>query len=55
MIAIARKVIILDVKELPSATLLGIAAIIITLSSGYYLFKRARLEECGRGDETDEK
>ena len=35
MIAIARKVIILDVKELPSATLLGIAAIIITLAVAF--------------------
>lgn len=40
MIAIARKVIILDVKELPSSTLLGIAAIIITLAVAYYLVKR---------------
>jgi uncharacterized membrane protein (DUF373 family) len=51
MIAIARKVIILDVKELPSATLLGIAAIVITLSGGYYLFKRAFWEECRLSDE----
>jgi len=40
MIAIARKVIILDVKELPSLTLLGIAAIIITLAVAYWLVKR---------------
>lgn len=40
MIAIARKVIILDVKELSSLTLIGIAAIIIALSAGYYLVKR---------------
>jgi uncharacterized membrane protein (DUF373 family) len=40
VIAIARKVIILDVKELPSSTLLGIAAIIITLAVAYYLVKR---------------
>jgi len=46
MIAIARKVIILDVKDVPSATLLGIASIIITLSGGYYLFRRAFWEEC---------
>lgn len=45
MIAIARKVIILDVKELPSATLLGIASIIIALSAGYYLFRHAWGEE----------
>ena len=40
MIAIARKVIILDVKELSSLTLLGIAAIIITLAVAYWLVKR---------------
>jgi uncharacterized membrane protein (DUF373 family) len=39
MIAIARKVIILDVKELSGAALLGIAAIIIALSIGYFLMK----------------
>ena len=39
MIAIARKVIILDVKELSGAALLGIAAIILALSIGYYLIK----------------
>jgi len=39
MIAIARKVIILDIKELSSLTLIGIAAIIIALSIGYYLVK----------------
>jgi len=36
MIAIARKVIILDVKELSSLTLVGIGTIIIALSAGYY-------------------
>jgi len=51
MIAIARKVIILDVKDVPSATLLGIASIIITLSGGYYLFRRAFWEECGLKEE----
>jgi uncharacterized membrane protein (DUF373 family) len=40
MIAIGRKVIILDVKEIPSLSLLGIAAIIISLSFGYFLVKR---------------
>ena len=40
LIAIGRKVIILDVKELSSLTLIGIAAIIISLSVGYYFFKR---------------
>lgn len=40
IIAIARKVIILDVKDLSGVTLLGIAAIILALSIGYYLMKR---------------
>jgi uncharacterized membrane protein (DUF373 family) len=45
MIAIARKVIILDVKELPSLTLLGIAAIIITLAVAYWVVKRGVKEQ----------
>jgi len=40
IIAIARKVIILDVKDLSGLTLLGIAAIILALSIGYYLIKK---------------
>jgi uncharacterized membrane protein (DUF373 family) len=39
MIAIARKVIILDVKDLSGLALVGIAAIILALSIGYYLIK----------------
>jgi len=41
LIAISRKVIILEVKELSSLTLIGIAAIILALSAGYYLLKRS--------------
>ena len=37
LIAIARKVIILDLKKVGSSTLLGIGAIILALSLGYYL------------------
>jgi len=40
MIAIARKVIILDVKDVSSITLIGIGAIILALSVGYYLIRR---------------
>ena len=40
MIAIARKVIILDLKTLSAATLLGMAAIILSLASGYFLVKQ---------------
>jgi uncharacterized membrane protein (DUF373 family) len=42
MIAIARKVIILDIKEISSLSLLGIAAIIAALSLGYFLIRRTR-------------
>jgi uncharacterized membrane protein (DUF373 family) len=40
IIAIARKVIILDVKDLSGLAVVGIAAIILALSIGYYLIKR---------------
>lgn len=40
MIAIARKVIIMDLKEVSSLTLMGIGVIIIALSAGYYLLTR---------------
>jgi len=47
MIAIARKIIILDVKTMPSLTLIAIGFIIIALAIGYYLIKRSRIEETG--------
>ena len=40
IIAIARKVIILDVKDLSGLALIGIAAIILALSIGYYLIRK---------------
>ena len=40
IIAIARKVIILDVKDLSGLALVGIAAIILALCIGYYLIKK---------------
>jgi len=40
IIAIARKVIILDIKDLSGLALVGIAAIILALSIGYYLIKK---------------
>lgn len=40
IIAIARKVIILDVKDLSGLALVGIAAIILALSIGYYLIRK---------------
>jgi len=41
MIAVARKVIILDAKSQDWTTLLAVAAVILALSLGYYLFKMA--------------
>jgi uncharacterized membrane protein (DUF373 family) len=41
IIAIARKVIILDLKEVDGLTLFGIAAIIISLTVGYYFMKKS--------------
>ncbi|NTW67673.1 MAG: phosphate-starvation-inducible PsiE family protein [Nitrospirae bacterium] len=41
MIAIARKVIILEIKDLEPLVLIGIASIILALSLGYYFVKKA--------------
>jgi uncharacterized membrane protein (DUF373 family) len=40
LIAIARKVIILDLKEYDSTIILGIAALIITIAAAYYILRR---------------
>jgi uncharacterized membrane protein (DUF373 family) len=45
LIAVGRKVIILDVKAMSSLTLLGIAAIIVAMSFGYFLLKYLRHHE----------
>jgi len=42
IIAIARKVIILDLQEVDSWVMLGIAAIILALTAGYFLMKRGQ-------------
>lgn len=44
LIAIARKIIVLEPKELPEGSMLGIAAIVIALIAGYYLLQRSRRE-----------
>ena len=44
MIAIARKVIILDSSEIGSLTLIGIGFIILSLAAGYYLVKKSQDE-----------
>jgi uncharacterized membrane protein (DUF373 family) len=42
LIAVARKVVIIDVKEYSYNTLFAIAAIVLSLAGAYYLQKRAR-------------
>lgn len=44
MIAVARKIIVLDPQELPQGTLLGIAALVLALALGYYVMRRSRQE-----------
>lgn len=41
ILAITRKVVILKVEDLPPLSLIGIAAIIMALSAGYFLLKKA--------------
>ena len=45
MIAVARKIIVLEPKELPEGTLLGIAALVLALALGYYVMRRSRREK----------
>lgn len=47
LIAVARKIIVMDPKDLPEGTLLGIAALVLGLTLGYYLLGRSRLERSG--------
>ena len=45
IVAVTRKVIILDLYKLPPVSLLGIAAIILALCIGYYFLKKALKEK----------
>jgi uncharacterized membrane protein (DUF373 family) len=45
VIAISRKIIIMDIKDVGALDLLGIAAIVLALSSGYFLIRRGRGKE----------
>jgi uncharacterized membrane protein (DUF373 family) len=44
LVAVARKVIVLEPKELAPAAVLGLAALALALTIGYYLVKRAGRE-----------
>ena len=45
IIAIARKVIILDLKDVDSLTLIGIASIVVALTAGYFLMKTCQTRD----------
>ena len=47
LIAVARKIIIMDPKELSAGTLLGIASIVLALILGYYAIRRSHREDRG--------
>ena len=49
LIAVARKIIVLEPKGLPEGTLLGIAALVLALTAGYYLVRRDRREKGDSG------
>ena len=42
IIALCNKVVTLDIKAVPGEIILGIAALLIALSAGYYVFTKAR-------------
>ena len=44
IIAVCNKVVTLDLKALEGVTLLGLAALLLALSAGYYVFARTRGE-----------
>ena len=53
IIAIARKVIILDIKQTSSLSLIGIASIILALTVGYFFMKKTE-EEHDKSNELSE-
>ncbi|MBU0516430.1 MAG: phosphate-starvation-inducible PsiE family protein [Proteobacteria bacterium] len=54
MIAVARKVIVLDAEKYPPLAVFGIAAVIFALSVGYYLVKRTHHQKAREGSESEE-
>lgn len=52
VIAVARKIVVVDPKELPEGALLGIAAVMLALTLGYYLVRRTHRENGGSDPES---
>jgi uncharacterized membrane protein (DUF373 family) len=53
LVAVARKVIVLEPKELAPEAVLGLAAMALALTIGYYLVKRAGREDGGHDSKPD--
>lgn len=53
IVAVSRKVIILDYKEIPTELLLGMSALIVALAIGYFLVRRAFAPRSAREKTTD--
>jgi uncharacterized membrane protein (DUF373 family) len=53
IIAVARKVIVLDVHELDGSIIIGLAAIITALTGGYFLLRKSHIQPTHR-EENDE-
>ncbi len=54
MIAIARKVIVLDYKEVPPLMLLGLAALLLALAGGYVFLRREHRRLLAKEEEGSE-
>lgn len=54
LIAVARKVVIIDVKEYMPESLLAIAAIVLSLAGAYYLQNKIRIRRQGQKTGKDE-
>jgi len=53
LVAVARKVIVLEPKELAPEAMLGLAAMALALTIGYYLVRRAGHEGGGHDNKHD--
>ena len=49
MIAIARKVIILDLKDYDSVTIIGIAALILSIAVAYFIVRKKIRVDLSKG------
>lgn len=45
LIAVARKIIVLEPKDLPEGALLGIAGLVLSLAVGYYVLRRSHQDD----------